>query len=106
MASYTPPRYALAAGCILLEVHAIPGASREEVGGVRAGRLVVRVTAPPEAGKANDAVTRALAAALGVRRSALRLAGGAASRRKTFAIEGLDEAALLAALARLGDDRS
>ena len=52
--------------------------------------LVIRVGEAPEKGRATDAARRALAEALGVPPSAVRIRTGAASRRKTFLIEGVD----------------
>lgn len=52
------------------------------MGGVREGALVVRVTAAPVEGAANDAVLAALARALGVPRSDLALESGARGRSK------------------------
>jgi uncharacterized protein YggU (UPF0235/DUF167 family) len=49
-------------------------------------RLRVHVTASPEAGKANAAVQRLLAKALGLPRSRLELIRGATVRDKVFAI--------------------
>ena len=46
--------------------------------------LRVRVTAPPEDGKANDAVRRLLAKAMGVAPTRLVLVRGATSRDKVF----------------------
>jgi len=46
------------------------------------GALVVRITAPPEDGKANDAVLRLLAKALARPASSLELVRGATTRNK------------------------
>lgn len=56
--------------------------SVREEGGV----VQVRVTAAPEAGKANAAVAEALARALGVPKSRLALLRGASARDKLFRI--------------------
>ena len=50
--------------------------------------LRVRVTAPPEDGKANKAVQKLLAKALGVAPSRLTLVRGATSRDKVFRFDG------------------
>jgi uncharacterized protein YggU (UPF0235/DUF167 family) len=59
-----------------------PRAGRAAVGGVRDGELVVRVTAPPVEGAANEAVIAALAGALGVARRDVRLEAGTRGRSK------------------------
>lgn len=46
--------------------------------------LSIRVTAPPEDGRANKAVTELLARALGVAKSRLELTQGATGRDKRF----------------------
>jgi hypothetical protein len=60
----------------------MPRAARTAVGGDRDGALVVRVTAPPVEGAANDAVIRAVARALGVAPGAVAIERGDRGRRK------------------------
>lgn len=62
--------------------------------------LTARVTEPPEGGKANDALLRLVAGALGVPASACRIAAGLSARKKRVHVRG-DGAALAQALARL-----
>lgn len=57
----------------------------------------MRVTAPPEGGKANAAACRVIAAALGVPKGAVRVVRGEASRHKQVAIDGVGEAEARAA---------
>jgi uncharacterized protein (TIGR00251 family) len=75
-------------GC-LLAVRAQPGARKAGVLGEQAGALKVAVTAPPEDGRANQALTELLREWLGLKRSQVELAGGATSRNKQFLIRGL-----------------
>ena len=77
-----------------LDVKVVPGASQEGVSGWLGDRLKVRVRQPPEKGRANAAVARLLAAALGVEENAVTLTGGASSPLKTFEVEGLDAATI------------
>jgi uncharacterized protein YggU (UPF0235/DUF167 family) len=51
----------------------------------------VRVSAPPERGKANAAVEATIAEALGVSSQSVRVASGQTSARKTVEITGLSE---------------
>ena len=73
---------------VLVPVRAQPGASRERIVGEYRGALKIAVTRPPERGRANDAIAAALAKALGVRKAAVNLVSGAASRDKLFRVEG------------------
>ena len=61
--------------------------------------LRIRVTAPPERGKANAAVEAMLARALGVSRKCVTVSSGHASPRKVVEIEGLPEAEVYRRLA-------
>jgi uncharacterized protein (TIGR00251 family) len=54
-----------AEGCVL-PVRAQPGARRAGVQGEQAGALKIAVTAPPEDGRANQALVEVLRKALGV----------------------------------------
>ncbi len=56
------------------------------------GMVQIRVTAAPEDGRATEAARRALASALGLRRTAVELEAGATSRIKRFRVDGLNEA--------------
>ena len=70
-------------------VHVTPKAVRDEIAGWRGDELSVRVTAAPDAGKANAAVCAVLARALGVPKSRVRVARGLAARHKVIEVEGL-----------------
>ncbi len=67
-------------------IRVMPRASANVVKGVREGAFLVRVTAPPVEGKANDAVVALLAKALGVPRGAVRVERGAAARTKRVTV--------------------
>ena len=69
-----------------LLVRVIPRARRDEVGGERAGRLVVRTTAAPVDDRANQAVRRLVAAHLGVPVRCVEIATGHRSRDKVLRI--------------------
>src|SRR4051812_40447446 len=77
-----------AEGCILA-VRAQPGARKAGVTGEQAGALKVAVTAPPEDGRANQALTELLRDWLGLKRSQVELAGGATNRNKQVLIRGV-----------------
>lgn len=70
----------------LLAVRVIPRARRNEVGGERAGRLVVRTTASPVDEQANVAVCRQVAEYLGVPVRCVEIASGHHSRDKVLRI--------------------
>ncbi|HEU5169667.1 MAG TPA: DUF167 domain-containing protein [Gemmatimonadales bacterium] len=74
---------------IRLSVRVQPRASRTEIAGIYGDALKVRVAAPPVDGAANEALVRFLAERLGVPRSAVTVAAGAAGRRKLVAVAGL-----------------
>jgi len=75
-----------------------PSASRDAVVGWQGDVLRLRVAAPAQRGKANEAVLRLLAAALGIERRRLRIVRGHTSRQKVVSVDGLDEAEIRARL--------
>ncbi len=75
-----------------LSVKVQPGARREEITGFEGGVLRMRVTAPPEKGKANEAVVALLAKTLGVAKRDVTLVRGVTSRQKVLEVTGLSEA--------------
>ena len=77
-----------------LTVWVRPGSARPGVGGEHDGALVVRVTARAVDGRATAAALTAIADAFGVRRHAVTLIAGAASRRKIVEVTGADPAVL------------
>jgi len=79
---------------VTFAIRVTPRASANAVAGERDGVLVLRVTAPPVEGKANDAVADLLAKALGVAPGAVRVVRGARARTKRVSIPLAAEAAL------------
>ena len=77
-------------GTVVLRVHVQPGAGRSAVVGRHGNALKLRVAAPPEGGRANEAVTALLTETFGVRAADIELASGASSRMKRFRLTGVD----------------
>jgi uncharacterized protein YggU (UPF0235/DUF167 family) len=75
-------------------IRVTPRASANAVAGERDGVLLVRVTAAPVEGKANDAVVSLLARSLGTPRGAIHVVSGAAARTKRVSVPRDAEAAL------------
>ncbi|MFV8819537.1 DUF167 domain-containing protein [Haliea sp. E17] len=81
-----------------LKVKVVPGASSSGIAGWLDDRLKVRLSAPPEKGKANAALLRLLSRELGLQESALAIVSGGSSPNKVVAIEGLSPAEVRQAL--------
>jgi uncharacterized protein (TIGR00251 family) len=73
----------------VVRVRLQPRASANEVVGERDGVLVVRVTAPPVAGKANEALRALVAKRLGVAKGRVQVVRGAKGRDKVVEVHGL-----------------
>jgi len=87
-----------------VKLRVTPKSRADEILGIREdGVLRIRVSAPPEGGKANDAVIRLLSEALGLPKGAVRIAGGASTRDKWVDLDGIDAELLTR---RLGTDRT
>ncbi len=79
----------------LVTVWVVPGAKQTEIVGTYGDAVKVRVTVPPEGGKANAAVERLLSDVCG---GDARLVRGATSRRKTLLVRGVASSHVEAAL--------
>jgi len=91
-----------------IAVRVQPRAARDEIAGERGGALVVRLSAPPVEGRANEALCRLIARRLRVGRTRVSVVRGQASRDKLVAVEGIPVLELRKALglsktARNGD---
>jgi len=75
-----------------------PRARRDEVVGERGGAVVIRVTAPPVDGRANDALCRLIAKAAGVPPSRVSVVRGHTARDKVVRVEGVSPPDLRASL--------
>ena len=73
----------------LLPVKVVPGARADKIAGPLGDRLKIRVSAPPEGGKANKAVCALLARAIGVKPARVTVHAGASNPEKIIRIEGL-----------------
>ncbi len=84
------PRPAAAEAYLAVKVQ--PGASRERVVGRLGDAVKIAVTAPPEKGKANQAVEKLLARQFGIPAGAVEVVLGGASPRKRVRLIGVTPA--------------
>jgi uncharacterized protein len=85
-----------------LRLRVSPGSGRAEVVGRHGDAWKVRVAAPPEAGRANEAVVRLLAETLSLPRRSLTLVAGHGARDKVVEVAGLEPAEAERRLAAAG----
>lgn len=88
---------------LLLELRVIPRAKTTAIAGLRQGRLLLRLQAPPVDGKANAVIERWFANLFGVGRGAVTIEAGERARDKRLRIER--PVSLPAELIRLAADR-
>ena len=77
-----------------IRVRLTPRAAREQIAAGDGGSYLVRVTAPPVDGRANDALCRLIADRAGVAPSRVTLLRGAKGREKVLHVDGVDAATL------------
>jgi uncharacterized protein (TIGR00251 family) len=77
-----------------LKIKAVQGASRDAVAGMLGDRIKVRVSAPPEGGKANKAIEAVIAQSLGVKASQVAVVAGMTNPAKTVRVTGVEPAAV------------
>ena len=71
---------------IVLDVKVVPGGSRDQIVGSLGDALKIKVSAPPEAGKANKAVIALLAKTLGVSKRGVQIVAGHTNPNKRIAV--------------------
>ena len=83
-----------------ITVRATPRSGRDSIEAGTGGVFLVRVTAPPDEGKANAAVCKVVADALGLPKSAVTVVRGHTARTKTLEIAGVGDDEVAARLPR------
>jgi len=74
-------------GKVLLSIRVQPRSRQNAIVGIRENSLLIKVSAPPLSGAANDAVIELLAKALGLPKSTFSVQHGAKSREKSVKVE-------------------
>ena len=77
-------------GSFVIKVQVQPGAGKTAVVGRHGDALKLKVAAPPEQGRANEACAALIAEIVGVKPAAVTLTSGASSRSKRFAVTGIE----------------
>ena len=80
---------------VLLRVHVQPGARSSAPAGRHGDALKLRIAAPANDNRANEALIEFLRGALKLPRAAVRITSGARSRHKRIEIDACDEALAL-----------
>jgi uncharacterized protein (TIGR00251 family) len=75
-----------------IDVRVIPRAAKSSIAGERDGRLLVRLSAPPVEGAANQALIELFSEILDRPRRAIGIVAGEKSRSKRIAVDGLTAA--------------
>ncbi|MEY2399879.1 MAG: uncharacterized protein QOJ00_3053 [Actinomycetota bacterium] len=76
-------------GSAVLRLHVQPGAGKTAIVGRHGDAMKIRVAAPPEGGRANDAVVALIAQTFDVKLASVSLISGESSRAKRVQIDGV-----------------
>ncbi len=74
---------------VTFSVKVLPRASKNQIAGMEGDAVKIRLNAPPVEGKANDALVKFLAEALGVSRAQVEIVTGHSSRHKIVRVRGV-----------------
>lgn len=86
-AGSTPP-------AVRIAVKAVPASRKDQIVGRLGDRLKIKIAAPPEAGRANDALCRLLAQELGVKPASVQVIAGHSNPEKVVRVQGISKAQL------------
>ena len=92
----------MVASTIRLRLRVSPGAAKPGIVGRHGDAWKLRVAAPPEHGKANDAVVDLIAETLDVPRASVTLVSGGSSRNKVVELTGVEPEEIERRLATAG----
>jgi uncharacterized protein len=83
---------------VIFKIHVQPRASRNEICGIHADELKLRITAPPVEEAANKLCIEFIAKLLQVAKSRVTITSGLKSRHKTIKVTGIDSDRVLSSL--------
>jgi uncharacterized protein len=83
---------------VLIWIKAVPGSSRNQIAGELGERLKVRISAPPEGGKANKAICELIASEIRIKSREVSIESGHASAEKTVRIRNANSKTVARAL--------
>lgn len=75
---------------VILKVKVAPRSSKRGISGIAGDVIKIRVNAPPVGGAANEELVKILSEEFGVRKSAIKIIRGQASKDKVIEIEGVE----------------
>ena len=75
--------------CLIFTVKIVPASSKTAITGILDGMLKIKVSAPPEKGKANQAVIKFLAETLGLKKNAIQIVSGKTNPVKQLKVAGI-----------------
>ncbi len=81
-------------GGVVFTVKIVPGSSRTSVSGLFDGMVKIKVSAPPEKGKANRCLVEFLAKQVGVKKNAVSIVSGETNPVKQVRVFGVSAEAL------------
>jgi len=82
-------------GGVVFPAKIVPGSSQTRICGIFNGMLKIKITAPPEKGKANRCLLEFLAKQLGVKKNAVSIISGQTNPIKQIKVLGISADALL-----------
>jgi hypothetical protein len=80
-----------AKGGVVFSVKVVPGSSKTAVSGLWDGMVKIKISAPPQKGRANKCLIDFLAKQLGVKKSAVSIIAGQNSPVKKIRVSGLSD---------------